>query len=69
MVKFRRRKSLLMKTSLQVQKMDKVHHCKVSNSGQSFRYQKEFGRNTVNVHGQVQKTEEFINEDSDEDSE
>ena len=45
------------------------HHCKVSNCGQSFRYQKEFGRHTVNVHGQVQKTEEFIDEDSDEDSE
>ena len=39
------------------------HHCKVSNCGQSFRYQKEFGRHMVNVHGQVQKTEEFIDED------
>ena len=25
--------------------------------------QKEFGRHTVNIHGQVQKTEEFIDED------
>ena len=42
------------------------HHCKVPKCGQSFRYQKEFGRHIVNVHGQVQKTEEFIDEDSDE---
>ena len=44
------------------------HHCKEPNCGQSFRYQKEIGRHRVNVHGQVSKMEELI-DDSDEDSE
>ena len=57
-----------LKDHMMIHTGDYRHHCKEPNCGQSFRYQKEIGRHRVNVHGQVSKMEELI-DDSDEDSE
>ena len=57
-----------LKNHMMIHTGDYRHHCKEPNCGQSFRYQKEIGRHRVNVHGQVSKMEELI-DDSDEDSE